>query len=414
MKTKAFIFAVLLGLTLSAVAQQRGRLPQAQMRSNFLPAPATQAEVQEDEIYNRATAALNEGQWQKALEAFQEVRVLNGRRADGALYWKAYTENKMGNRAAANASIAELRKDYPKSAWLKDASALEVEMRQATGRATQPESENDDDIKLLAINSLMNSDEERAIPMLQKLLDSNQSPKFKERALFVLSQSDSPKAHQIIDNVARGQSHPDLQAKAIRNLGINGTQQNRATLAEIYKSSNDIKIKREVLQSLGVAGDKENLFALARTEKTPEMQDAVIQALAVSGADSQLRQLYKEATDVHAKERILNASIITGDKQLVDDVLKTETNPALRRQAIRVLGISGGSTAQLVSMYENEKDRETKDAAIEALFVSGDAHSLVILAKKETDPGMRRQIVEKLSVMGNREANDYLMEILNK
>ena len=413
MKTKAIIFAVLLGVTLSASAQQRAL--KTQMRSNFMPAPATQAEVQEDEIYNRGTAALNESQWQKALEAFQEVRKLNGRRADAALYWKAYTENKMGNRPAATASIAELRKEFPKSTWNKDASALEVEMKQGTGRVARPESEDDDDIKLLAINSLMNSDEERAIPMLQRLLDSNQSAKFKERALFVLSQSDSPKAHQVLDSVARGQSHPELQAKAIRNLGINGTQQNRATLAEIYKSSNDSKIKHEVLQSLGVAGDTDNLFALARTEKTPEMQDAVIQALAVAGADSQLRQLYKEAgTDVHAKERILNASIITGDKQLVDDVLKSETNPTLRRQAIRVLGINGGSTAQLVSMYENEKDKETKDAAIEALFVSGDAHSLVALAKKETDPGMRRQIVEKLSVMGNREANDYLMELLNK
>lgn len=413
MKTKAIIFAVMLGVALSASAQQKS-LP-SQMRSNFLPAPATQAEVQEDEIYNRGTAALSDEQWQKALEAFQEVRKLNGRRADAALYWKAYAENKMGNRPAATASIAELRKEFPKSTWNKDASALEVEMKQGTGRVARPESEDDDDIKLLAINSLMNSDEERAIPMLQKLLDSNQSAQFKERALFVLSQSDSPKAHQILDSVARGQSQPELQARAIRNLGINGTQQNRTTLAEIYKSSNDSKIKHEVLQSLGVAGDKDNLFALARTEKTPEMQDAVIQALAVAGADSQLRQLYKEAgTDVHAKERILNASIITGDKQLVDDVLKTETNPTLRRQAIRVLGINGGSTAQLVSMYENEKDKETKDAAIEALFVSGDAHSLVALAKKETDPGMRREIIEKLSVMGNREANDYLMELLNK
>jgi len=38
----------------------------------------------------------------------------------------------------------------------------------------------------------------------------------------------------------------------------------------------------------------------------------------------------------------------------------------------------------------------------------------VELARKETDPEMRKQIVEKLSVMGNREANDYLMEFLDK
>ena len=48
------------------------------------------------------------------------------------------------------------------------------------------------------------------------------------------------------------------------------------------------------------------------------------------------------------------------------------------------------------------------------LFVHGDAHSLVELAKKETDPEMRKRLVEKLSVMGNKEATDYLMQLLEK
>ena len=104
-----------------------------------MPPATTQAEVQEDEIYNRGTAALNDGQWQKALDAFQQVAKSGGRRADGALYWKAYTENKMGNRSAATASIAELRKQFPKSTWLKDAGALEIEMKQGTSQALRPE-----------------------------------------------------------------------------------------------------------------------------------------------------------------------------------------------------------------------------------------------------------------------------------
>jgi HEAT repeat protein len=67
-----------------------------------------------------------------------------------------------------------------------------------------------------------------------------------------------------------------------------------------------------------------------------------------------------------------------------------------------------------VSIYRTDKNKDVREAALEALFISGDAHSLVELARKETDPEMRKQIVEKLSVMGNREANDYLMEFLDK
>ena len=413
MKTQALIITLVAGAAISAFGQPN---PAVRMKSNFVAAPTTQAEVQEDDAYNRGTEALNDSQYQKALDAFQQVAKAGGRRADGALYWKAYTENKMGNRAAAVNSIAELRKQYPKSSWLKDAGALELEMKQSAGRTPRPENEDDVDLKLMAINSLMNSDEERAIPLLQKILESNDSPKIKERALFVLSQSDSPKAQQVMSNVARGQAHPELQKMAIRNLGINGTTQNKAALEEIYKGSNDTHVKREALQALGIAGDREHLFAIAHAEKNPEMVDAVVQSLAIAGATQQLRQLYKESTDVHAKSRIIKATIITGDMGLVNDVLKTETDPGLRREAIRVIGIHGGkdSSAALESMYQTEKDKETKDAAIEALFISGDAHTLVALAKKESDPDMRRRIVEKLSVMGNREANDYMMELLNK
>jgi HEAT repeat protein len=112
----------------------------------------------------------------------------------------------------------------------------------------------------------------------------------------------------------------------------------------------------------------------------------------------------------------LKASIITGDSEFVNEVLKTETDPKLKLEAIHILGINGGegNNATLVSMYRTEKNKELKNAVLESLFISGDAHSMVELARKETDPEMRKRIVEKLSVMGNREATDYLMEFLDK
>jgi HEAT repeat protein len=412
MKTKALITMLLLA-TSFAVAQASST-SQMGMRSNLLPAPTTQAEVREDEIYNRGTTALNDSQWQKALEAFTEVSKLRGRRADGALYWKAYAENKMGNRGAAAGTIADLRKSFPKSTWLKDASALEVEMNQASGRPARPEAEEDEDVKLLAINSLMNTDEERAIPLLQKVLDSpNRSERIKERALFVLSQSDSPKAQQVLHNVARGQAHPELQIKAIHNLGISG---NTKELSNIYTGTTNDRVKREILHSLGIAGDTQQLLVIARSEKDPEVKDGAIHGLAIAGGETELRQLYKESTDAATKTRVLKSAVITGDMELVNQVLKTETDPNLRREAIHILGINGGegSSQTLVNMYGSERNKEVKNAALEALFISGDAHALVSLARKETDPEMRKKIVEKLSVMGDKEANDYLMELLNK
>ena len=64
-----------------------------------------------------------------------------GAKADAALYWKAYAQNKQGQRAEALATIAALRKDYPKSRYLSDAKALEVEVKaelRPAGRSREP------------------------------------------------------------------------------------------------------------------------------------------------------------------------------------------------------------------------------------------------------------------------------------
>jgi hypothetical protein len=112
-----------------------------------------------------------------------------GNRADGALYWKAYALGKQGKRDDGLAAIAELRKSYANSRWLDDAKALELELRQASGQTVSPESESDEELKLMAINGLMQSDPERAMPLLEKQLQGSGSPRVKRNALFVLAQS---------------------------------------------------------------------------------------------------------------------------------------------------------------------------------------------------------------------------------
>ena len=106
---------------------------------------------------------------------------MHGRKLDGAMYWKAYALNKAGNKAQALTVIGELRKNYPKSTWLRDAGALEQEIR----GGGNPENISDEELKLLALQSLMNSDPEKAVPLLDKVIQGNNSPKLKDKAFFV-------------------------------------------------------------------------------------------------------------------------------------------------------------------------------------------------------------------------------------
>lgn len=377
-----------------------------------------QANSREEELYRDGSQYLDENKWGEGLQKFDQVAAMKGKRADAALYWKAYTLNKLGRRQEALSTISALRTAYPKSQWIKDASALEVEVKQASGERVVPEPQADEETKLLALNSLMNSDPERALPYVEKMLSNpNSSPKLKERAMFVLAQSDSQKAQQILAGIARGQSGPQLQTKAIQFMGTEPTPANMKILGEIYSSSQDTNVKRAVIQAYLVGDNQAGVLALAKQEPNGDVRRFAIQTLGAMDAKKELSQLYQGASDVETKRAILSACVAADHTELLTQVARNTTEPVeLRRAALQHLGAVGGkeTSATLLEIYRNETNREMKEAALEGLFVDDDAKDLIALAKSETNPQMRRQIIEKLAVMDSREAKEYMLEILNK
>jgi HEAT repeat protein len=372
--------------------------------------------TREDQLYEQGTRALDDGDWERAAAAFTEVARSNGARADAALYWVAYSYKQEKRYAEALALLGGFSARFPKSSWLKDVRALELEIRQSEGGKVRPEAENDEDLKLMAINSLLHTDPERAIPLLERLLKSGSSPKVRERALFVLAQSDSPRARQIVGDIARSNSDPELQEKALHYLGIHGGRASRELLAEIYASpSSTLEVKERILKSYMVAGERDRILTAAKTEKDPHLRSAAVRLLGVMGARSELWQLYQSETSFDVKRTALQAMFVAGDSDHVLEMARTEPQPELRREAIRKLGTMGRQQTgpALVSIYKNEKDPDLRKAALQGLFVQGNSHALVEIARSEKDEELKREAVQKLSVMGrDKEATDYLMELL--
>ena len=238
----AVMTSILVAAMLAATAPAAGRVGEP---SAVVLAEDPQAV--EQTIYARGTAALDRGEFDAAAKAFAEVAALKGERADGALYWSAYAQNKRGRRDDALQAIASLKSGYPKSRWLRDARALEAEIRQASGQATVPERNGDEDLKLMALGGLMNADPDRALPLVEQLLATSQSDKVRDRALFVLAQSGSPKAREVLVRIARTGPDEDTQTRAIRYLGLFGGPESRQALVEIYKSSQNAAARKAVL-----------------------------------------------------------------------------------------------------------------------------------------------------------------------
>lgn len=306
--------------------------------------------------YRNGTRAIDRHDYEKAIKNMDRVIAAKSGRVDGAYYWKAYAQSKLGRSSDALNTLAQLQREYPQSHWLRDSKALQLELKQQAGVHVSLASETDEDLKLLAINGLMRSDPDRAMPLLEKVLNETKNPpRVRERALFVLARSEAPQARAEVARVAMGSSNPDLQVKAVEYLAVSGDKKDSATFANIYRNTSDIPVKRAALQGLFMRKDENALAALA----------------------------------------------------------KSEANEDLRRQSIQFLGVMG-ATGPLVSLYSSENSSGVRRSIVDALFAGGDAKQLVTLARSESNPELKRQIVERLSMMHSKDADTYLMELLNK
>ena len=204
--------------------------------------------------YDRGTSYLDSGRYDRAIEAFDKVIAKNGKKVDGAMYWKAYALHRLGKRDEAIRTIEELEKKFPSSRWSNDAKALMIDVRQASGQPVSPDKAGDEELKLIALNGLMMRSPDQAIPMVEQLLAGSASPKLKERGLFVLAQSASPRAKTLLADVAKGKGNPDLQLKALDYLGAFGGGPDVPLLVDVYKTTADIDVKKRVIRSLAMTG----------------------------------------------------------------------------------------------------------------------------------------------------------------
>jgi len=375
-------------------------------------------EGEQNSSYADGTRAISEGRWSDAESIFGTIAAQHGDRADAALYWKAYAQNKEGQQARALETCADLGHNFKKSRYISDCDAMRIEIRGASGQSVQQKGTPDDDLKLLALQAIMQQDEARAMPAVQQILNGNGSEKLKEKALFVLANSNTPEAQNAIGQIARGQSNPQLQIKAIRMYAAIKGKKSVDVLADVYQHSNDEGVKRAILQSYLVTGSPDKLVDAARTEQNPVLVKSAVQSLGAMGATSELATLYRDTKSEETKSAIIGALVAAGPKgsEMLGTIAKTEQDPQLRAKAIRNLGVTGGAAAAptLVAAYQSSSDVSSKKAALDGLFISGNAHELVELARAEKDPALKQMIVSKLSVMHSKESTDYMMEILNK
>lgn len=117
---------IVLAIATTAMAQQRRSFQSQSSASSRAAAQADAAAA----VFRSARDMITDGEWAKAQQKFSEYvsSYPNEKNLDAALYWLAYSQQKLKNFDDCKKTINQLLEKYPESSWRDDARVLLVQV----------------------------------------------------------------------------------------------------------------------------------------------------------------------------------------------------------------------------------------------------------------------------------------------
>ena len=260
-------------------------------------------------------------------------------------------------------------------------------------------------LKIAALEALISAPEERALPLVEKVLSGNHSDEVKSRALFVLSQIDMPEAQAVLLEAAKS-GDGEFRLEAIRMIGIGGDTGALNGLADIYASGNE-EVQESVLEAYLIADETDAVFQLAANAKSDEEFEAAVHVLGAMGATAELRKLRDYTGN---SESLIHAYAVAGDSESLRVLALDNSSPERQMQAIHGLGIVGGEEADatLVEVYRSSKSGEVRDAAMHGMMVADNDKGLLELFRSSQDANEKRDLLRMLVMMDSEAALDVI------
>lgn len=432
-----FGLVVLTGLALMGIVVLRSRLAHGrdqdvQKLNRFVQTARTDTPAMK--LFREGRDLIEAENWQKAAEKFNGFisDFPKSKDVDAALYWFAYALQKQGKKEAAAAPLLRLIRDFPSSSWRREADAMLVVLGQ--GQAVQQALDRSNcEIKVLALQSLFEADEDRALNFVSEVLKANtpqDCPSLKTAAVSLLGSYGGARAIPILLEIARSQTDLKLRLTAIRLLGEQHNDNTAGELARLYDSDPTKEIRAQILRALSEMNSAQaeaKLIAIARSGDDLATRRLAIRYLGERNGGAALEELLRifdaERTP-EIRAQILRSLSERDEAQahakLLEVARKGET-PELRIEAIRRLGERGRiSVDNLLTLYASETNLEIKQGLIRAYADIDDPRTrakLFEIARGSDSPELRLfairrlgdknddQTIEQLTAMYDAETN---------
>ena len=421
---------------------------------------ATKGNTASMQVFREGRDLIEAQNWQKAAEKFNDF--INGfpkdKDMDAALYWYGYALEKQNRKEEAKVPLTRLVQRYRNSSWRQEALALLVVLGEKALVDQEVVKENCE-IKILALQSLFQADEERAIALVTESLKATPSAQcqgFQAAALSMLGSHGGPRVVPLLLDIARNNADQKLRLTAIRRLGeqrndqvtdelikmydadktkevraqvlralVEGrTTRGSAKVLEIARTGDDITMRQVAIRYIGELDDAASLDELIRiydADQTREIRFQIIRALAErDDAKARAKLLEIARTGATPEERI-EAMRRLGDHNRIsmDELLQlytSETNPQIKQSLLRVFGDNSDPRAQakLMEIARGNDAVELRMYAIRQLGEKDDeqtVNQLVAMYDSEQNQQLRSALMRGFGDSNQKSALRKLMTI---
>ena len=432
-----------------------------------------------DSLYRSARRALNRNQYARAAELFEAIqkRYPRSTYVADSFYWQAFALYRAGQDdglRAARAALFTQATRFPKASTHHDAEVLlrrvqgelakrgdrdaDEWLRRDADRIAPPEPDaaevpepaetpeppepgdrsrgsscdDESDVRIAAIQGLMNMDAERAVPILKAVLARRDAGSvcLRRKAVWLVSQKRSPETSAILLSAVRSDPDREVREQAVFWLSQVPGDETVAALDSILRDpKTDPEIQDKAIFALSQhrsarAGTILRAFA-ERRDAPSELREKAIFWLGQnrSAENAQfLKDLFKKLENDDLREKVIFSLSQMGGtdnyRWLMDIALDPNQNIEIRKKALFWAG-QGHSVdvADLVRLYDSMKDREMReqlifvysqrreDAALDKLFDIG---------KTDPDRELRKKAIFWIGQSRSPRAAQYLQDLINQ
>jgi HEAT repeat protein len=455
----------------SAFDRARARAPEIELQADS-----------PDSLYRNARELLSRRDYRAAAALFGQIpdRFPRSAYAPDAFYWQAFALYRLGGDRELRLGLDALRRQrvrFPRAATHGDAATLERRIQGELARRGDPEAaaavtaaatsaasssvssssaappvpptpptpprpprgprghdnrcgDDDDDMKVAALNALQQMDEARARPILQRVLSRRDSASacLRRKAVFLLAQRAQPGTEDILLASVRSDPDAEVRRQAVFWLSQVGTDRAVGALDSILRFSQDPEIQEKAVFALSQHESPRAQQALRtyaeRTEVPEEIREKAIFWLGQKETAENaafLRGLYGRLKAEELKKKVMfSLSQMGGEENgrwLLGIARDTAQSIEMRKQALFWAGQGGVSIGELTKLYDNVADREMREQLIFVYSQRDEPaalEKLIEIAKRDPSPDLRKRALFWLGQSEDSRAVQALQDIIEQ